>query len=180
MVARARESALIVEVPEAEHAVGRHRQALDVHARLGVPAHITVLYPFMPAGAIGSSVLEQLRRIFRSTATFPFRLTSTAWFGDDVLWLAPADPQPFRAVTALVFAAFPDYPPSAGQYADVVPHLTVAHGCSLADMQAAEQAVRQDLPIHGWVRSVSLMVQPDSSGIWSRHTRFSLADTQGT
>jgi hypothetical protein len=41
-------SALIIEVPEAEAAVQRHRQRLDANAPLGIPAHITVLAPFMP------------------------------------------------------------------------------------------------------------------------------------
>ena len=30
-----------------------------------------------------------------------------AWFGDAVVFLGPADPVPFRALTDLVFAAFP-------------------------------------------------------------------------
>jgi len=38
------QSALIVEVREAEPAVARRRNRLDASAPLGVPAHITVLY----------------------------------------------------------------------------------------------------------------------------------------
>jgi hypothetical protein len=53
-------SALIVEVPAAEPAVARHRERLDSSAPLGVPAHITVLYPFLPPGAIGPAVLGDL------------------------------------------------------------------------------------------------------------------------
>ena len=41
------QSCLILEVPEAEAAVGQHREKLDAIARLGVPAHFTVLFPFM-------------------------------------------------------------------------------------------------------------------------------------
>jgi hypothetical protein len=40
------ESALLVTVPAAEPAVARHRSRLDTSATVGVPAHITVLYPF--------------------------------------------------------------------------------------------------------------------------------------
>jgi hypothetical protein len=42
------QSALIIEVPEAEPAVARCREHLDASDALGVPAHITVLAPFMP------------------------------------------------------------------------------------------------------------------------------------
>jgi hypothetical protein len=42
---------LVVYLP----AVRRHRERLDENARLGIPAHITVLYPFLPADAISAA-----------------------------------------------------------------------------------------------------------------------------
>ncbi len=42
------ESALLLEVPAAEPAVGGARAHHDSSAPLGVPAHLTVLYPFVP------------------------------------------------------------------------------------------------------------------------------------
>jgi hypothetical protein len=42
------ESAFIVCVPEAEPHVAVLRERFDASARLGLPAHITMLYPFMP------------------------------------------------------------------------------------------------------------------------------------
>jgi hypothetical protein len=42
-------SAVLVPVPEAERVVSRYRARLDGAAALGVPAHVTVLYPFVPA-----------------------------------------------------------------------------------------------------------------------------------
>jgi hypothetical protein len=53
-------SALIVEVPAAEPVVARHRERLDSSAPLGIPAHVTVLYPFMRPDAIGPPVLAGL------------------------------------------------------------------------------------------------------------------------
>jgi hypothetical protein len=44
------QSALLLPVPAAEAAVGPYRALLDPSARDGVPAHITVLYPFLPGG----------------------------------------------------------------------------------------------------------------------------------
>jgi hypothetical protein len=40
-------SAVVVPVPEAEPRVGALRTALDPSAALGVPAHVTILYPFV-------------------------------------------------------------------------------------------------------------------------------------
>src|SRR5215467_8791536 len=122
------QSGLIIEVPEAEPAVRQHRQRLDASAPLGVPAHITVLFPFMPPETIGTAALTELGQLFANVSPFRFRLDRTDWFGDDVLWLAPRDPDPFRALTQRVFRAFPAFPPFEGQFEDVVPHLTIGHG----------------------------------------------------
>ena len=56
---RASESAVIVPVPEAEPAVGGLRAALDRAAVWGVPAHVTLLYPFVTPRA-GWSVVERI------------------------------------------------------------------------------------------------------------------------
>jgi hypothetical protein len=58
------QSVLLVEVPEAEPAVARHRERLDANALLGIPAHVTVLFPFMPPQMIGPPVLGDLERLF--------------------------------------------------------------------------------------------------------------------
>ena len=41
-----RHSALLVAIPSAEPAVARHRDRFDSSAPRGVPAHITVLFPW--------------------------------------------------------------------------------------------------------------------------------------
>ena len=62
---------LLVEVPEAEPAVARHRERLDANAPLGIPAHITVLFPFTPPEVIGPPVLGDLgRRTTNSALSF--------------------------------------------------------------------------------------------------------------
>ena len=173
------QSGLIVEIRESETAVGRHRDALDSNARLGVPAHITVLFPFMPPVRIDSTILARLRQLFAAEEPFDVKLTHTSWFDHDVLWLAPEDPEPFRTLTEHVYSAFPDFPPFAGQFADVVPHLTIAHGCEPEEMRAAERAVEELLPIHGCARQVTLMTQTEAGGAWGRAARFSLGALHG-
>jgi 2'-5' RNA ligase len=166
---------LIVEVPEAEAAVARLRERLDASASLGVPAHFTVLFPFMLPEAIGLPVLGQLERLFALVGGFRFQLARTAWFGDEVLWLAPRDPAPFRALTDRVYEAFPAFPPFGGRYSDVVPHLTVGQGHLVADMRAAEESVREHLPIEARAAAVTLMTEQSAGGQWARAARFTLA-----
>ena len=169
------ESALVIEVPEAEAAVARHRERLDENAAMGIPAHITVIAPFLPRAGIGAPVLDELSRLLGGVPRFRFRLARTAWFGEQVLWLAPDDPGLFSALTERVYAAFPACPPYGGQHEDVVPHLTVGLHQPLAEMLAAEEALRPQLPIEAQATAVTLLVGPASGGQWTRTARFPLA-----
>jgi hypothetical protein len=63
------ESALIIEVPAAEAVVGRHRSELDANAALGIPAHITVLAPFMPTSRLGAPEYAQPKRLLTCTSS---------------------------------------------------------------------------------------------------------------
>jgi hypothetical protein len=83
------QTALIVPVPAAEPVVGRHRAALDRVASWGIPAHLTVLYPFLPPPQVGAPVRAALRTLFAGFASFEVELSRVAWFGSEVLWLAP-------------------------------------------------------------------------------------------
>jgi 2'-5' RNA ligase len=169
------QSALIVEVPEAEPAVGQHRARLDASAPLGIPAHVTVLFPFMPPGKINEAVLTQLERLFAAVSQFGFRLDHTDWFGDAVLWLAPRDPGPFRALTRRVFQAFPAFPPFEGQFDEAVPHLTVGQSHPPSDLRTAEESVQTHLPIDAHATAVTLMTQQSAAGQWTKAATFTLA-----
>ena len=72
--------------------VSRHRIRLDPAAELGVPAHVTVLYPFAAPAAITAATLAGLAEAVASVSAFDCQFPVTAWFGqrDDV---APA-PRP--------------------------------------------------------------------------------------
>ena len=114
-------SALLVEVPEAEPLVRRWRMDLDPHAALGVPAHITVLFPFAPPPLISTTILDRLGELLTAVDAFNYNLIETGWFGDSVLWLAPDPPDPFRSLTRRIGDAFTDYPPYGGRFGEPVP-----------------------------------------------------------
>jgi 2'-5' RNA ligase len=162
-------------VPEAEPAVRQFRECFDASAPLGIPAHITMLAPFMPPHTIDAAVLGQLDRLFAAVGRFGFRLDHTGWFGDEVLWLGLADPAPFRALTGGVYQAFPAFPPFGGRFGEVVPHLTVGHGHTVSDLRAAEQAVRAHLPVDARASTITLMTQQSPAGRWGKTATFALA-----
>jgi len=168
------QTALIVEVPAAEPAVGRYRAELDANSGLGIPAHITILAPFLPAGRLGSAERDRLLRVFGSVAPFDFRLDRTGWFGATTLWLGPADPEPFRDLTGRVFAEFPDYPPFGGQFPDVVPHLTVGLDRPGDELRRAELEIIPALPVTARASVVTLMAESSPGGRWETLASFPL------
>jgi 2'-5' RNA ligase len=100
------ETAVIAAVPKAEPVVSEHRQQLDVAAGWGVPAHVTVLYPFVAPEALSDTLITTLAAVVRSVRAFDVCFGRTRWFGQDVLWLDPEPAQPFRELTAAVWRAF--------------------------------------------------------------------------
>jgi 2'-5' RNA ligase len=168
------ESALIVEVPDAEAAVGRYRAELDVNASLGIPAHITIVAPFLPVGRLGAAERDRLQRVFAAVSPFDFRLDRTGWFGTTVLWLGPEDPAPFRDLTDRVFAEFPDFPPFGGQFADVVPHLTIGLDCPAETLRRAELQIVPALPVTARASAVTMMAESSPGGRWHTVASFPL------
>jgi hypothetical protein len=154
------ETALLLPVPAAEPAVGQHRARLDDAARDGVPAHITVLYPFLPPAEVNEALLASLGCMIAGLAAFGFALDKVGWFGEQVVWLGLRDPAPFLALTDLAFTAFPSCPPYGGRHTEVIPHLTIGHSAGPQALRAAAESVRPCLPIEAVATEVILMAGP--------------------
>lgn len=167
------DTALICRVPEAERYIAHYRQRFDPPSRRNVPAHATVLYPFMEPGLVDSEVLGVLRAIASSVPCFDFRLRDTNRFPSS-LYLAPDPGRSFAALTDGVHRAFPDYPPFAGKFESIVPHVTVAHGdepllCEI------EVELRIALPAAGIAaRCTELVLIENASGRWEQMQVFAL------
>ncbi|GAA3538152.1 2'-5' RNA ligase family protein [Nocardioides daeguensis] len=100
-------------------------------------AHITALAPFLPTPS--EEDLARVAAIARATAAFEFDLDEVTAFPDGIVHVVPEPAAPFAALTAALWQAFPDCPPYAGEYADVVPHLTLdrlARDVSIASVTA--------------------------------------------
>jgi 2'-5' RNA ligase len=166
-------SALIVAVPEAEPLVREWRLRYD-NARLGIPAHITLLFPFVPAERLDEALFGELRRLFAAQPAIPFSLTRLVEFPDQTLWLAPEPSEPFRRLTELIFERYPDFPPYEGIHEEVIPHLTVTAGdASLRDELEAE--LTPQLPVEAEARDVVLL-EEQTDGHWHSLERFALGE----
>jgi 2'-5' RNA ligase superfamily len=166
-------TALVVEIGDAEPAVATYRVQLDSFASLGVPAHVTVLFPFARPSQIDDGVLATLGALSAGFAAFSFELAEVSWFGDEVIWLGPDERGVvgFRELTEIVCEAFPSYPRYGGAYDEVVPHLTVGAHCDVAQMRAAAEALRPQLPIAARADALTLLVE-GSDRHWTVATRM--------
>lgn len=142
-------TALIVRIPEAEPAVRDWRDRIDPAARAGagVPAHVSVLYPFLPESLIDPSVHARIAAALRPHPAFDLRFERTGRF-PGMLYLAPEPDAPLRRLTRAVAEHWPEVRPYGGRYPDPVPHLTVAQRAREADLDAAEAALRGGSPHH--------------------------------
>lgn len=136
----------------------------------GVPAHVTLLYPFLPRA--DDELVAELRSLFASVPAFEFGLARIERFPDGTAWLAPEPPEPFVALTRTIVERFPAYPPYGGAHDEIVPHLTIAQGEGelLARVEAGLAGLE---PIDARADEVALLERGED-GVWCRRGTFRL------
>jgi 2'-5' RNA ligase superfamily len=169
------ESALVVLVPEAESLVKSFRDQYDPSAGDGVPAHVTILYPFKPPDQLTVDVLTTLQDLVSSLPSFNVSFQKIQEF-PDILYLAPMPAEPFKHLTEIIVGTYPENPPYGGAFTEIIPHLTVAlaSDSQRLDEIAAEfrEVAGKELPIHARVNTVSLF--DNSNDCWKVRAQFSL------
>jgi len=162
-------SALIIPVAGLGAKVDQWRERADPVAP-GVPAHITVLVPFLPIDRVDEAVCSWLADSFADAALDREVVFDEVRSFPSVVWLHPQDAEPFVRLTEAVHRRWPECPPYEGRHDEVIPHLTVAHGSDLAHLVQLDLA--EDLPLAGTIDSVHLYAWTD--GQWRDHARFPL------
>jgi 2'-5' RNA ligase len=175
------ESALVVLVPEAEAVAKPFRDRYDPSAAAGMPAHITLLYPFKAPDEVDDMTLGKLRDGFARFEPIRFALSAIRRF-PEMLYLAPQPDDPFRQLTLTIWNLFPETPPYRGKWPDIIPHLSIAWREDEAQLAAIEddfaKASRSKLPIRAIASDVALM--DNRSGRWEVRTMFNLGSTSAT
>lgn len=122
-------SVLLVPVAQLEPFVGARTAHYDRDYLSADPAfvhaHVTALGPFLPPDRLTAAALDAVSEICRGMQPFAFELSRIATFPNGIIHLVPEPEDPFRELTARLWAAFPDCPPYAGEFPDVRPHLTL-------------------------------------------------------
>jgi 2'-5' RNA ligase len=144
-------------VPAAEPVVASWRAGYDRSAADGIPAHVTVLYPFLREERLSDEVIARLAGLCAETPVLDVEFRRTRRL-PSVLQLEPEPADALRGLTAAVFARWPDAPPYGGGIDEVVPHLTVASGPPDDVIDEIEADVLSRLPIRTQLREAALYV----------------------
>lgn len=161
-------------MPEAEPTVAafRARYAATSVARR-IPAHITLLIPFVPAVDLDEGAVAAARDHFAATRPIDGALVSIGSFPEHV-WLAPSPREAFAELIRKTCGRFPESP-YGREFPDPVPHLTIGQADDEVTVEeivrAAEREIAPRLPVRFRAASAWLLVE-QVEGAWAREVEF--------
>jgi 2'-5' RNA ligase len=163
------QTGLVLALPALDASLRRWRRR-DPAARLGMPAHVTLIYPFMDSRSVDDDVRARLRDLSASLPPLELQFDRIGDFRGG-LWLELAEPRGVLGLISALAEAFPDWPPYGGAFETPVPHLTIAQAPEplLAPMR---REVPRVLPLAARAEAVSLYARFDEG--WVPIERFAL------
>ncbi len=156
-------SAVIVRA-QLPAALERLRRTSVSDAAAGVPAHLTMLYPFVAPGRLGLDVRAAVATVASRHEPFDYRLADRAVWPDTVyVRVEPA--APFVALQADLARAFPAFPIyGTDSTFEFVPHVTIAERDGMSRASESHPAWAS-LPRSGRAAAVEVITRSDN-GSW--------------
>ena len=171
---KSQESVILIPVLNINVIVDKWRKLYDKVSNHGIPAHITLLYPFRHPSVIDDNALSILSNFFNKVSPFQFSLDKINTF-PNVIFLEPNPRELFIDLTKQLADIFPDTLPYDGKFPEINPHLTLAQLSEKDDSQIILQNINNDLapqlPINVIVKEAWLM-EEDDNGEWSIRSKF--------
>lgn len=167
MVSQGR-TGVVVPVPAADALLAMVAERFPDAVREGVPAHVSVLYPFMDADLLDEQVISTLRAVFADLAPVQVEFDECAR-DTGFVYLRPNPVAPLQALTAALQQEWPRLVPYEGRYAVTEPHVTVAMGLSEDNAARVQREVAARLPLAARVDQAWLVA---FDGQWQLRQRF--------
>ncbi|MGH3366947.1 MAG: 2'-5' RNA ligase family protein [Nocardioidaceae bacterium] len=158
----------MIPVPAADGLLASVGARYPGTVREGVPAHVSLLYPFVAAAQLNESVTSALGELFADQAPIPVQFADCYRRSGFVA----LRPDPIDGLTKLINQTrrrWPDVVPYEGLYGDVEPHVTVTLRASEETAVTIEREVTTELPISAELREAWLVA---FEGRWSLRGRF--------
>lgn len=168
---------LVVPVPEAEGLLTSVAERHPEAARGGVPAHVTVLFPFLHPEKIDDGVLRTLRELFERHPPMPVRFAECRR-REEFVYLRPEPADGLRRLTDEARRQWPDVIPYEGAYGEVEPHLTVSIRTAEDTAARVHEQIGHDLPVSSRLREGWLVSCRDEQ--WTVQERFPFGGSEST
>jgi hypothetical protein len=136
--------------------------------REGVLAHLSLLYPFLPAEQLDERVTGALAGLFAEQQPLAVKFRECGRRRDFV-YLSPDPSSPIADLAARVQQEWPELVPYAGAYEIAEPHLTLAMHTSEQTASEIEEEVAEELPISVELSAAWLVA---FDGQWTVRERF--------
>lgn len=165
------QTGVAIPVPEADPLLAAVAMRFPEAVRQGVPAHVSVLYPFLPAEKLDDRVISGLSELFAGQPAMSVTFGACHRSGEFVA----LRPEPIEGLEELVSDArrrWPEVLPYEGLYGGVEPHVTVAlHTTEERAAVVESEIVPEWLPISAELREAWLLI---FNGRWTVRQRFEL------
>jgi 2'-5' RNA ligase len=135
---------------------------------MGIPLHLTLLYPFAPPHQVDEAALEDF---FSDRGPLTVTLVGIAEW-PSVVYAVPEPRDELSDLMRALWERFPDYPPYGGEIADPLPHVTLAESGEAAG--AIRARTDSFFPLSCDVRDVALLEEHEPDR-WRERRRFPLA-----
>jgi len=118
-------SAIILSFSELASVVDNWRLDTVEVARLGVPPHITLLFPWKKT-PITEVDINAVADICSQSAAFDVTFDNVSYFDSGCIYLSLFNEKDVVKLSSKLWAKFPNTPPYEGLHKNPIPHLTVA------------------------------------------------------
>ncbi len=165
------ETALVLVFDDAEPFDEVRREFDAETVALGIPFHVTLLYPFAPRDELTDDLLATTRSFFASRPPFTFELTRIASW-PQVVYAVPEPDTELRDCMVALQTLFPEWPPYEGIHDEVIPHATLAEAVDIARVcPEIDRRLRGHLPL-SYRADTATLLEEYTPGKWRERERI--------
>ena len=152
------QTAVVIPVPSLDPVLDAVAARWPEAVRPGIPAHLTVLYPFVPAGAgLTDRAVERCRELCAGAGPLRVRF-ERAVVGPAIVSTAPVPAGRAVALARSFTAQWPEFPPYGGRFGpDPHPHVTLALGPDPGRNAEIAAFVNEALPAQADLHTAALV-----------------------
>ncbi|WP_223281142.1 2'-5' RNA ligase family protein [Streptomyces antnestii] len=151
-------SALVIILPWANPLLEAAAEVTPGLIRKGLPAHVSLLYPFLPVAELTGPVDTEVRDLAASLRTVETELTDFVEAPGFVGVAVPA----LRPVADAFYGRWPHIVPYGGRFGErPEPHVTLVTGATDEEAALVRERARPLLPLSGAAWRVDLVVRTD-------------------